>query len=326
MSKSPIKRASGSYLFNQSIQIFFVVATSKSFTEAALRLQITQSAVSQCMSNLEKELGFELFDRTTRPFSLTQDAVILRDKLSEQIGDLSHIVDTMRSQNFIQTNVRVGVVESVAHCVATELISDSIAKGRVIELQTAPSYYLYQDLLKDKLDYIIATGDMFDAHNLEREFLYSEPHVVMIPNSYAGLHKIWNWSNLVLCGIPMIQYARNTGSREIGERVLRQASLKPPRRFSVDNNQIVFQLVGAGMGWCLTQPVTTLLSDVSDKVTLLPAPTPSDNRQVYIVWKKQTPQYYVHELKSVCCEALIKNAIPKLEKSIPWVVNELKFD
>ena len=321
------KQASGSFLFNQSIRIFYLVCTCRSFTEAARRLNITQSAVSQCIASLEKELGFELFDRTSRPLGLTQEALILKEKLFEQIGELSVVLDTIRSDNFIQMSIKIGVVESVAHCVAPDLIQACMKKGRHIELRTGTSRYLYQSLLKDKVDCIIATGDMFDAQNLEREFLYSEPHVVMIPRAYAQKHKTWTWNNLSLCGIPMIQYAKNTGSRQIGERVLRQANLKLPQRFSVDNNQIVFDLVADGMGWCLTQSVTALMSaNVADKVTLMPAPEPSQSRRVYIVWKKDTPNTFVRALKNVCQTSLKERAVPVLKQVMPWTVSQIKFD
>lgn len=322
-----VNQASGSCLFNQNIRIFYVVSVCRSFTKAAQKLSITQSAVSQCIANLEKDLGFELFDRSVRPLGLTPEATILKEKLFEQIGEFSLVLDTIRNQNFIQMSIKIGVLESVAHCTASDLIKTCLAKGRYIELRTGTSRYLYQSLLKDKVDCIIATGDLFDAENLEREFLYSEPHVVMIPREYSNRHQNWTWNNLSLCGIPMIQYAKNTGSRQLGEQVLRHANLKLPQRFSVDSNQIVFNLVANEMGWCLTQAVPALMaSELLDKIKLLPAPEPSVHRRVYIVWKKGTPDYFVNELKSIFHASFNEKVIPALQKIMPWTAEQIHFE
>lgn len=52
-------------------KIFSTVAELVSFTAAAQKLHITPSALSQSMQELEKQLGFSLFDRTPRGVHLT---------------------------------------------------------------------------------------------------------------------------------------------------------------------------------------------------------------------------------------------------------------
>lgn len=51
---------------------FLAIAEKQSFTAAADRLYISQSALSQQMKALERELGFALFDRSTRRAVLTE--------------------------------------------------------------------------------------------------------------------------------------------------------------------------------------------------------------------------------------------------------------
>jgi len=54
-----------------ALAIFRVVALERSFTRAATRLGVTQSALSQTMKKLEAELGLRLLDRTTRSVAPT---------------------------------------------------------------------------------------------------------------------------------------------------------------------------------------------------------------------------------------------------------------
>src|SRR5580658_1075411 len=54
-----------------SMKIFCDVARHRSFSQAAAINHITQSAVSQIVSQLEKGLQVQLVDRSTRPLQLT---------------------------------------------------------------------------------------------------------------------------------------------------------------------------------------------------------------------------------------------------------------
>ena len=53
------------------IEIFCAVARSMSFSKAAEECHVAQSAVSQQIRAMEEELGFALFERSTRRVSFT---------------------------------------------------------------------------------------------------------------------------------------------------------------------------------------------------------------------------------------------------------------
>ncbi|HZZ77783.1 MAG TPA: LysR family transcriptional regulator [Gemmataceae bacterium] len=55
----------------ESLKIFCAVARCRSFSHAAEESDITQSAVSQIVSQLEKRMNVQLVDRSTRPLKLT---------------------------------------------------------------------------------------------------------------------------------------------------------------------------------------------------------------------------------------------------------------
>lgn len=57
----------------KQLQIFLAAAESLSFTEAAQRCYIVQSAVSQQIASLEKELGAALFVREKRGLHLSPE-------------------------------------------------------------------------------------------------------------------------------------------------------------------------------------------------------------------------------------------------------------
>ena len=63
MKSARINQYEGDILFNPSIRIFHYVCQFRSFTKAAKQLGITQSAVSQSIAQLEKQLGYTFKDK-----------------------------------------------------------------------------------------------------------------------------------------------------------------------------------------------------------------------------------------------------------------------
>jgi DNA-binding transcriptional LysR family regulator len=65
----------------RQLTVFVAVAEEASFTRAADRLHMVQSAVSASVRALERDLGTALFDRTTRRVELTDAGAALFERL-----------------------------------------------------------------------------------------------------------------------------------------------------------------------------------------------------------------------------------------------------
>ena len=70
-----------------SLKVFLAVSTCGNMTTAARRLQLTQSAVSQSIRQLEDDLGSVLFDRAKRPLKLTAAGTILQRHAAPLVED-----------------------------------------------------------------------------------------------------------------------------------------------------------------------------------------------------------------------------------------------
>ncbi len=72
------------------IQLFLAVAKEKNFSKAAERMHITQPSLSKRINSLEQVLGFELFDRTSRPLKLSPSG----EYLYGQWNKLAHLIES----------------------------------------------------------------------------------------------------------------------------------------------------------------------------------------------------------------------------------------
>lgn len=71
------------------LQVFLAVAGELNFSRAARRLHLSQSAVSQQVAALERELGAPLFDRTRRRTLLTAAGAAFLDPARRALADLT---------------------------------------------------------------------------------------------------------------------------------------------------------------------------------------------------------------------------------------------
>jgi DNA-binding transcriptional LysR family regulator len=80
------------------LSAFAIVAEERSFTRAAARLGISQSALSHSMRGLEKRLGLQLLARTTRSVSPTKAGGALLHELAPALERIERAVAEARKQ------------------------------------------------------------------------------------------------------------------------------------------------------------------------------------------------------------------------------------
>jgi DNA-binding transcriptional LysR family regulator len=78
--------------------LLLAVAEAGSFSAAARRLHLTQSAVSQQVHSLEQELQVELFHRDGPHISLTEDGRALMPMAREYVHLTAHIEENMAAR------------------------------------------------------------------------------------------------------------------------------------------------------------------------------------------------------------------------------------
>lgn len=83
----------------KGIHVFVCVANLGSFSAAARRLDLTNSAVSKGIARLEQRLELRLFNRTTRSLSLTDAGAQYYRTCSEVLGCLEEAEQTLRDQD-----------------------------------------------------------------------------------------------------------------------------------------------------------------------------------------------------------------------------------
>lgn len=95
-----------------TLRVFEAAARYLSFTHAATELNVTQSAVSRQIRQLEDNLGFSLFNRLHRALELTNEGIELSMLLSRQFGELNRAIYQLAPS--LQSELKIKVETSLA--------------------------------------------------------------------------------------------------------------------------------------------------------------------------------------------------------------------
>src|SRR6201994_2015808 len=94
---------------------FLTLADELHFSRAAERLHLAQPALSQQIARLERQLGFQLFDRPPRPIALTPAGRALLDRVTPALAQLEQGVLAGKAlAGEPMTHLTVGHVSSFA--------------------------------------------------------------------------------------------------------------------------------------------------------------------------------------------------------------------
>ena len=95
-------------LSSGDLRFFVVVADAPSLAAASRYLDVSRSAVTQRLNQLEQRLRCRLLDRSTRHLRLTEEGRLLLDRARTLLGDLDELSDTLGvRQDVVSGHLRV---------------------------------------------------------------------------------------------------------------------------------------------------------------------------------------------------------------------------
>ena len=110
----------------RQLRYVLAVARERSFTRAARRLRVSQSAISEQVAKLEAEIGFALFAREGRGIALT-DANFDRLEAWEQVAEQAGITMTQLAIGWITAQPVVSTV--IIGATSPEQVRENAAIG-----------------------------------------------------------------------------------------------------------------------------------------------------------------------------------------------------
>lgn len=233
----------------RQLRYFLLVADELHFGRAAERLHITQPPLTVAVRRLERELGVQLLERTTRRVTLTAAGQAFKERVQAAIADLDDaagdVADVAAGKS---GKIRVGFVSSASYTAVPEAIRAFRQRRPRIDLVLNPltSGEQIEQLLDGSLD-LGLIRDPGEIPGLNLELLSTEDLVVVLPDTHrlAAAEEIRPQE---LEGEPMILFPYRLMPGFVA-RVLRLFDPIPPVVVQqAIHQETVLGLVAAGLG------------------------------------------------------------------------------
>lgn len=235
------------------LRYFLAVADTNSFTRAAERSFVAQSALSEQIARLEAEVGTALFHRTTRRVSLTPAGETLRPLAARILADVEHAQDEMSALTGMRKGrLRLGIIQSSAGPVdLVELVSLYRIRHPAIELRvrSGASMEMAAAVTRGELDLAIVGLPPADLPStLTHQAILDDPLVAVLSHqAAAGAPERMALADLLERG-PFIQFLPGSGIRTAISRAFDRAGLFVEAAFELDQVSDMIRLAAAGVG------------------------------------------------------------------------------
>ncbi|CCB66671.1 LysR substrate-binding domain-containing protein [Hyphomicrobium sp. MC1] len=235
----------------RQFRYFVGVVDAGSFSRAAASLHIAQPALSEQISNLEKELGVELLTRGPRGAQPTSAGSVFYRSARAVLGEIKHVRAALQTSGDLVGEVSLGLTTSFSATFAEPIVSAVLARHPqvLINIVDAPGHHHYNDLLCSKLD-IAVLHEESEGVGIERRPLYDQRlFYVERRNSIAAGPGIVRVADLV--DRPFLLPPMPNPSRIVLETAFMTLGAKPKVIAEANSRSTLMALVAGGIGGTL---------------------------------------------------------------------------
>jgi len=231
----------------RKLATFVATAEYGSFSRAAQAVNLTQSAVSQQMRDLENQLRITLFDRSARPPRLTKVGRMYLET-ARAILDTHMRFMERHSRLDVTGTLAIGAVRSALSAGLPEALHALKESHPGLSLRLVGSGRLSTELIEDvrggQLDAALVVGPpREEARDLLWKSYAVERFYVIAPRGTPGLT-----DDEVLMSAPYLRFVPILDSEREIDAVLSRKGINPVAEMELDSFEAIVLMASAGLG------------------------------------------------------------------------------
>jgi LysR family transcriptional regulator, transcriptional activator of the cysJI operon len=271
----------------ESLKVFCDLTETESFTKAAQINGVTQSAVSQTISSLERTFKSLLIERSKKNFRLTAEGEVLYD-YSKQILQLHDALHSKLQEikEIISGNIRVATIYSIGLHVLPPYIKKFLKTYPTVNVHVEyrrPNQ-VYEDVLGNVVDLGLVAYPSRDP-KLEIVNFRKDPLVLIChPQHQFAKSKSLKLKNL--SGQKFVSFERDIPTRRATDKLLKDAGASVEHVMEFDNIETVKRAVEIDSGVAIV-PQETIRQEVSNQtLAAIPLDGSESHRTLGVIYKK----------------------------------------
>lgn len=241
----------------RQIDVFHAVMTAGTASRAAEVLRISQPAVSKAIQELEKSIGFSLFDRSKGRMAPTAEGKLFQREVEASFLGLARLrTAAARIRDFGSGEIRLASLSALS----TNLVPQALRQFRnrhphvAITLQAHQSSTIRDLIATGQVDLGIAADEVDVAGVIARPFMTCRAYLAVYPG-----HRLENFDVVRpehLQGEEFIALAPEDTTRREADAILAAANVQTRIVLETPFSSTVCSMVQAKLGCGLVNPLT----------------------------------------------------------------------
>lgn len=264
------------------LRYFVTLAHVQHYTKAAEQLCIAQPSLSHAITQMEKELGLPLFEKSGRNTTLTRFGEEFLACAEHTLSTLDAGIESIQRSARGEGLIRLGLLRTLGVEFIPRLAAGFLNENPNLDIQftfhTGVTQNLLDGLAARKFDLVFCSQPPSKL-NLTAIRVQKQDLVLITPKDHplASRHTV-DLAETV--PYPQVFFDKSSGIRSVVEQMFAQISMEPRIAYETEEDQVVAGLVAQGFGIAVV-PYMDLLLKLDLKI--LQISSPACKRELFMV-------------------------------------------
>ena len=232
-------------------KVFYQVADNLSFSQAAKKLYISQSAVSQNIKNLENELNTELFIRSTKKVKLTKAGKILFEHIEPAFNLIASGEESIKEINALKRGeIHIGANDTISKDFLLPYLNKfhQLYPEIQIQITNRTSSTCIELLQQNKVDLIISNlPNPKITEEMKVQKIYSFNDIFIAGNEFEEI-KEQQHSLKMLKNYPLLMLEPKTTTRKFLDSLLAEMGTEITAAIELGSVDLLIEMAKIGLG------------------------------------------------------------------------------
>lgn len=271
----------------RQLEVFLAIAQAGNLTRAANQLNMSQSAASSALKDIESQFDILVFDRIGKRLQLNEQGRQLRP-MAEALMAMAEDLEQSLLQHAIAGPLNIGATLSIGNYLAVQMVADYMAEnpGSQVSLDVENTEHIVEKVLNYQLDMGMIEGEFHHPDLIVEPWRTDELTVFCHPDHpLARSQQDLSADDLV--SIQWILREAGSGTRQAFDRAMHGLLPKLNIILELQHTEAIKRAVEAQLGVGCLSLIT--LEDEFKRGDLVRLNTPGINlnRQLYLILHKQ---------------------------------------
>ena len=300
------------------LKVFVALEETGSVAGAAKRIGGSSSGVSQSITALEQAVGAALFDRKSRPVTLTPAGQVLRPHAHRILESVAEARISMAELNMATLpQLNLAIIDDLDATLTPVLVSNlqNRFSNCFVSTFSGRSDTIIEKLRSRQADIAVTALLPADMNAYRVLPVLQEPYLLV---TAKGILNPDQETREQLTNLPFVQYSEAMPLGRAIAQHLKRVRFETSRQFAFEASRSVLAMVAQIKGWTITTPLSILDGErLLPELDIMPLPFAGFLRRIYLSARTEELGQLPDQLAIECRQIIADLIVPRFAPFAP---------